>query len=106
MSLFWKPTPYGPHRRETEWVNLCITSHDMMCGCDHPGDHLLLAVAQRSGYLKINKDNLEKATKCLTSTTDHASSVAAGDHQEEEDPISTGDLEQLFAEDTFYEDEG
>lgn len=92
MSL-WKPTKYGPERRELYWLNLCISSHDLMCGCDSPGSHLMLLLAKKSGYLEIPKEDLLQATKCLTGGEETTT-------QEDGDDlgIDAGDLELLFAD--------
>lgn len=97
MSFPWKPTPFGPKGREQQWINTCMNAHDTFCGCDNPGDHLLLAVAQRSGYLGIKENTL---TKCHH--------IIAGDTTDEKDPIGEdaidglepGELEKLFNQDT------
>lgn len=97
----WKPTPYGPNRRELNWLNSCISIHDTFCGCDEPGDHLLLLLAKKSGYFSITKGALKEATKCLTSGEDHSTHVGK-DGDQEDIGIDAGDLELLFAD---HEDE-
>nr|UHS18457.1 MAG: hypothetical protein [Betatorquevirus sp.] len=95
MSIFWKPTPFGPRERENQWINYCIQGHDQICGCDSPGDHLLYCLAERSGKLNISKNILEESTKCLTT---HAGDDAATGEQDAIDLLD-GDLEKLFEED-------
>lgn len=94
---FWKPTKYGPDRRELHWLNLCVHSHDLMCGCDEPGDHLLLLLAKKSGYLQIKKEALQTATKCLT-TGEEITYETTGEG-EDDTGLEPGELDRLFAED-------
>lgn len=95
MSL-WKPTKYGHSGREMHWLNLCIGSHDLMCGCDEPAEHLLILLAKKSGFLKISKEALIKSTKCLTSGEDLTHETTGED--EDETGLEPGELDRLFAE--------
>lgn len=90
----WRPTKYGPHRRELEWLNFCVGSHDMVCGCDDPAAHLMILLAKKSGYYQISKENIEKATKCLTT----GETTATTGEEEEDLGFDAGDLEALFAD--------
>lgn len=96
MSMFWKPTPYGPRERETHWINFCVKNHDLFCGCDTPADHLLYALTERSGKLQTSKQALENATKCLT-TQDGGETATGG---EDALDLLDGELERLFENDT------
>lgn len=71
--------------------------HDCFCGCDEPGDHLLLLLAKKSGYFSITKKALKEATKCLTSGDDHTT-TAGKDGDAQDIGIDEGDLELLFAD--------
>lgn len=93
----WRPTKYGHKQRELHWLNLCVKSHDLICGCDDPADHLLLLLAQKSGYLKISKETLQKSTKCLTTGEDLTYETTG--EEEDETGLEPGELERLFEED-------
>ena len=97
MSSFWKPPVYDVRGRETQWINNTIQAHDIFCGCNEPGNHLLLALAERSAQQNISKDTLQTATKCL-SGGDHTGEEPTG-QDEEDGGFGIGDLEKLFAED-------
>ncbi len=82
MSL--TPVIYGPQALEYQWLNSIVTNHGLICGCDHPFEHLQKVLQRRGQQL------------CLTSgdTADNGHKDA-----EEDGGFSAGDLERLFAED-------
>lgn len=69
--------------------------HDNFCGCDHPADHLLYAVAKKSGYLVVKNQQ-----KCLT--TGQEEKDGGG---EEDIGLEPGELDALFAETGSEDDE-
>lgn len=85
---FYKEPKYGPSRKELNWINGCIIMHDNFCGCDEPANHLLFAVAKKSGYLVVKNQQ-----KCLTSGEDQEDGGI-----EEDTGLQDGELERLFAE--------
>lgn len=100
MSHQWRPTPYGHRQRDLNWLNTIFHTHDLHCGCDHPPRHLLLLMCENAGYLKLQKEDINNAQKCLgygdPEDGDTLGGVAAITH--EEDYIEDGELAALFDE--------
>lgn len=90
---FWKEPTYGPKRLELNWLNGCITTHDNICGCDTPAEHLLHLLAAKSGYLLVKKQ------KCLT---DGGEDKTTG--KDDDIGLDEGELDRLFAENTEDDD--
>lgn len=78
---------YGPGALEQNWLNTIYGTHDLMCGCPKPIEHLLQILKK----------------KCLL-TEDGTDGEEKGDTPEE--GFGPGDLDKLFEEDVFGEDEG
>jgi len=89
MSKYLKPSLYNGRGKENIWINFIYQSHDIICGCNHPIDHLNYLIEQQKCPRTTEKDS----TKETTGTTG-----------KEETPFDEGDLEQLFAE--TFENEG
>lgn len=81
MSSYLKPVLYSGRGLENQWKNIIFQSHDLMCGCPKPLDHLKHLLQQES---------------CLhfkETTTEETGGTTAND----ELGIDAGDLENLFA---------
>lgn len=82
MSKCMKPCLYTGKALENQWRNCIYNSHDLWCGCNNPIQHL---------------KEIEKRDKWLH--TKDASTSTRDDHGEDDDfPLTEGDLDQLFEE--------
>lgn len=91
MSKFLQPTLYKGRPQELQWLNNIFQTHDMICGCKNPVQHL---------HHLLKKDNKQL---CLPST-EETGETSNGD-ADAVDNLLEGDLDRLFEED-FEEDEG
>lgn len=82
MSKFLQPRLYEKRALENQLLNVIIGSHDLMCGCPKPLQHI---------------KNLIETPQCLT--TEENTTKERDGTQEEDIGFSTGDLEKLFEED-------
>lgn len=81
MSKFMKEPLYNKRGLQNQWINLIYQSHDLICGCNKPIDHL--------------KDIIEQQ-QCRPS--DAETTIAAGGTGEDPEPtFDAGDLERLFS---------
>lgn len=88
MSHLMRNPTLGPRALEIQWLNCIVTTHSMICSCDHPWDHL--------------QDTFRNhQIKCLFIGDDHGTATdTKEDGDAAEDNLSPGDLEKLFADDT------
>lgn len=86
MSKFLTPPVYSPKALELQWINNTVQSHDLMCGCCKPLQHL--------------QDIIKRQNQLCLPSTDHGTEE---DHKDgdaaEDEPFGPGDLEELFKED-------
>lgn len=94
MSDYLTPALYQKRALELQWMNNIVSSHDLMCGCNKPIQHL--------------EHCLDKFSykECRSTTAIGYPDGGEGDHHGEEDlHIEEGDLDKLF-EEPFDEDTG
>lgn len=107
----WKPPAKNLRGREVSFINTVYNAHDTFCSCDDPPVHVLALLFYPMGPFDDNC--LEKAIKklkqkpltqkCLTfgeGAGEDLTPDTEGDGPDLIDGLDTGDLEQLFAEDT------
>lgn len=82
MSKFLKPTTFTSRALQNQWLNVIVGSHDLFCICDKPIDHLQDIINQQK--CRHFKDTATTTTETATENGD--------------DPITAGDLEELFKE--------
>lgn len=82
MSKFLQPRLYENRALENQLLNTIIGTHDLMCGCPKPLQHI---------------QHLINQPLCLTTGEDITN--AKDTTQEEDIGFSTGDLEKLFEND-------
>lgn len=92
-----------PSRRHlNQLINVCCGAHDLICPCDEPTKHIILHLFSNEEPYFVTKEQKDNIIKCLI--TDDAAGTGthtpAGD-----DAIGDGDLEKLFAEDAFEEED-
>lgn len=83
MSKFLKPPYYNGRSAEQQWIGIVHSTHDQICSCNDPIDHL--------NYL-INQQKCHHSTKEITTT------ATTGTTNADEMPFDAKDLEALFAE--------
>ncbi len=86
MSKFLKPTLYNNRGLENQIRNLCYGAHDLACGCNTPGDHLLHILQPCHGITTTKEDPITALTDAV-------------------DGLEDGDLDRLFSEDFTEDDE-
>jgi hypothetical protein len=101
MSSYFKDSEYTAWQKETQWLNLCVQSHDLMCWCNNPWNHLLQSLLQRGSQFNLSKKSQRIIQKCLTTTaengTDPTPEEDTTDTKEETGfDLDAGDLEKLF----------
>lgn len=98
MSKFYKPVPTSLKHRNLQWINLNVAVHDQHCHCEEPLKHIIFGILEQEPTLKFTPEESKEIQKCLT-TSD------LGDAAGTEDGFGDGDLERLFADDVFGEDD-
>lgn len=81
MSKFYQPPLYNTRGQQHQWINLIFQSHDIICGCNKPIDHL---------------EDLIKQQKCHSTTENNSTDDAGGITLKDETGFDEGDLEKLF----------
>lgn len=89
MSKYYKPTIYNSKGLQNQWINCIFQSHDIICSCNKPIEHLT---------------DLINNQKCQHSTEETTTEETGGDTLKEETGFDEGDLEKLF--ENTQEDEG
>lgn len=84
MSKFLKPSYYEGRALEQQWVNSIFTTHDLICGCLKPIEHLNCII------------NAQKCHPTDTTTTTGENHTL--EQNSADDAIDEGDLEDLFKE--------
>lgn len=87
MSIFMQNTNFGPRAQEIQWMNIIVTSHGMICGCEKPWNHL-------QDILK----NQQLRCHFIGETSTQDVATYTGD--DDGDVLDAGLLEELFKEDT------
>lgn len=96
MSKFYKPVTTSLKHRNLQWINGTVHLHDMHCHCNEPLKHLIFGILEQEPHLQFNKEESQQLQKCLTT----------GDHTEDAgDVIGEGELDRLFEEDVFGEED-
>lgn len=83
MSKYLKPSLYNGKSAETQWLNIIWNTHDQICSCETPIDHLNSIVSNET---------------CHHSTKETTTTATIGTGEKEETGFEEGDLEALFAE--------
>ena len=103
MSSYYKPSGYTDYQKTTQWLNNCVSSHDLFCWCNDPWKHLMQGLLERGSEFDLSEKDKRLLQKCLiTGKKD-------GGNQEERETTTTtkeetgldleeGELEKLFAE--------
>nr|UHS18371.1 MAG: hypothetical protein [Betatorquevirus sp.] len=94
MSKLYKPLNIGIKHRNLQWMNLQVGLHDMHCHCDNPLKHIILHIIEQEPDIKFNSEESKLIQKCLTT-----------EDEDDGDVIGPGDLDTLFAEDVFGEED-
>nr|DAF80347.1 MAG TPA: TT viral ORF2 [Anelloviridae sp.] len=94
MSDCFKPTCYNNKAKNLHWINTNYQIHDLLCHCDNPPRHLLLAIAERNEPILVSKEEKRKVLQCLT-TSEDATITTTGDA----DGVDEIGLDAFFAED-------
>nr|UHS18394.1 MAG: hypothetical protein [Betatorquevirus sp.] len=81
MSKYLREPCYRNRQLENKWINVIFESHDLICGCNTPIDHL---------------NHIIDEQRCPPSTAKDGEKTTG---KAEEEPFTDGDLERLFAED-------
>lgn len=85
MSKCLKQPHYKGKGLENQWMGIIFQSHDLICGCDNPIDHIK----------QIQKRDKWLHTKDVATNTDHSDNGDGDDF-----PIDEEDLQKLFDEET------
>lgn len=88
MTSYYKKPTISTKHGELNFLNTCVSVHDLHCYCDTPLQHLIGTIIEREPNIKFDKATSEKLQKCLTT----------GDADVLDD-FGDGELENLFAED-------
>ncbi len=99
MSKFYKPLTISYKHKNLQWINLQVAVHDQHCQCDEPLKHIIIGILEQEPTIKFTEDESKIIEKCLTTggPTDHT-----GD---DGDVLGDGELERLFEEDVFGDQE-
>lgn len=82
--------------KKLQWLNGTVHMHDMFCQCDEPLKHLMFEILEKEKDIKFTEEEQQQLQKCL-STGDRGAPDG--------DVLGDGDLDRLFAEDVFGEEE-
>lgn len=94
MSKYYKPITLSTKHRNLNWINGLVAFHDLQCQCNHPLQHTIIGIIDQEPTLKFDQEDSKKIQKCLTTGEETADAL---------DAIGEGDLDGLFAEDVFGE---
>lgn len=97
MSDYYKALTLSYRHKKLQWLNGIVHLHDMHCQCSSPFQHTIIQIIEEEPDLPFTKEDIEKLQKCHTD----------GDGDGGADPtenIGDGDLERLFAQDVFGEE--
>lgn len=100
MSKCFKPTFYNNKAKQDQWINNIHCTHDLICFCDTPLKHLLLAIAEKQEKITITKEEKKQILQCLTTTEDRTTKIG-----DDPDAIEELGLDAVFAEE-LTEDTG
>lgn len=100
----FKPPVYTSERqKELQWLNASTHFHDFICGCDEPGNHLLLTLLKHNNWMNLSEKTKQEIQQCLSSTT-----FVEGNHtvtfntDADGDDIEEGLLEKLFSDENDF----
>lgn len=78
-------------------MNALVTLHDLNCQCDEPLQHTIDLIINKEPNIIFKPETTEKLKKCLTTTAPTTEDVV--------DDFGDGELEKLFDQDTFGEED-
>lgn len=99
MTHCFKPTCYNNKAKQQHWINNIHLTHDLICFCDSPTKHLLLAISEKQEKIIVTKEEKASILKCLTTTEEENIITTDGDQN-----IDEIGLDALFAEDFDEQD--
>lgn len=94
MSDCFKPPTYNNRAKNLHWINSTYGIHDLICHCENPAKHLLLAISEREELIEITKAQKHKITKCLFTTDEEETTTGTENHG-----IDEVALDAAFADD-------
>lgn len=97
MSNYYKKITTSQKHQNLQFVNTLVGNHDLYCFCNEPLQHIICSIIEQEPNLKFNKEDSQKIQKCLTTGQDPAGDAV--------DALGEGDLDALFAQDTFGEED-
>lgn len=97
MSTYYKPLTISKKHKDLNWMNALVTLHDLNCQCDEPLQHTIDLILEKEPTIIFKPETTEKLKKCLTTT--------AATTQDVVDDFGDGELEKLFDQDTFGEED-
>lgn len=100
----FKPPVYTSERqKELQWLNASTHFHDFICGCDEPGNHLLLTLLKHNNWMNLSDTTKKEIQQCLSSTTLIGENATATYHTEGPgEELEEGLLEKLFSEENDF----
>lgn len=99
MTHCFKPTCYNNKTKQLHWINSLFNIHDLICFCDNPKKHLLLAITEKQEPIELTKEEKASVLKCLTTKEDGFIETTDGNQD-----IAEIGLDALFAENFEEED--
>lgn len=99
MTHCFKPTCYNNRAKQNHWINNVHLTHDLICFCDQPTRHLILAITEKEEPIIVTREEKAKILKCLTTTEETTTATTDGDQN-----IDEIGLDALFAEKFEEED--
>lgn len=105
--FYFKPPSYNALGRQQLWIDGCINSHDIWCGCDRPLVHFISAILP-VGHKDRDLTIQELINRDLPCHSGGIAAAAGGQTTDSESQLEgTGtnieDLEKIFSEDTIDE---
>lgn len=95
----FKPCIYKTEKQKSNaWMNAIYHSHDMLCGCDDPGKHLITTILKTDKWINLTDDQRKIATECLLTEDGTTGAKDETDGDLGIDMLLDNELEKLFSE--------
>lgn len=99
MTYYMKEHKHSPKYLELGWINSIFQNHDQICACNNVITHLLGAINHQNSKKILSRQEIKKIQCRLTG--EETIDTETGD----DDALTGGELEALFADNVFEEEE-
>ena len=95
----FKPCIYKTDKQKgNAWMNSIYHSHDMLCGCDDPGKHLITTILKNDKWINLTEKQKQLVEECLLTEDTSTGAKEETDGDLGIDMLLDNELEKLFSE--------